>query len=212
MKVKSGKTADIPTGSLITGLVDWLLPFILFFIFFKFYNLGQFTPKEMIKTTGLMAITLLGITLVIGPLGYFREKFNLLKIHRKFWGILSFLFGLLHAGLVTNFYYHLDFSKFVDFGNPKYAGILMGLSALAILFLITVTSGKFALTKMHAKVWKTVQTLSYLALMLAVFHFYLTESVNGILVFKKLSGQLVFGFSLAVIIVRVAVFFLPRKR
>lgn len=193
-------------------LIDFGVPIILFLAFFFFYNFGQFNPREMIKTSGLLSITLLGITLAVGPLARLIPALDIFKAHRKFWGILSFLVALIHVGLVFEHYYRFNLLKFIDFANPKYMGTLSGLLALIILFLVTMTSNNKALTKLSPKMWKIIQTTSYLALALAVAHFYILESVNGVLIIKKLLGQITFVFSVLVIALRILILFLPSKK
>ena len=79
----------------IQRLIDWGVPLGIFFLYFEFYNFGKFTPSEMVKTTGLVAIFLLALTLFVGPLARFIPSLDILKAHRKFWGIASFLFLVL---------------------------------------------------------------------------------------------------------------------
>jgi len=193
-------------------LLDLGVPIGLFLLFFFFYNFGQLTPREMVKTSGLLSITLLGITLIIGPLARLVPSLDILKAHRKFWGITSFLVGLTHVGLVFVYYYKFNLLKFVDISNPRYGGILAGLLALIILLLVTLTSSQKALTKLSPQAWKIIQTASYLALALAILHFYLIEQTNGVLVIKKLLGQITFGFSILVIAVRIFILMLPSKK
>lgn len=196
----------------IQQLIDWGLPVGLFYLYFQFYNFGKFTSSEMVKTTGLMAISLLAITLLIGPLARFVPSLDILKAHRKFWGIASFLFVLLHLSLVYIFYFKLSFFRFVDTSNPKFEGLFAGILATVILLLVTLTSNKKALRNLDPKVWKVIQTTSYFALILSVAHFYLMEQVNGVLVIKRQLGQVIFGLAIAVIIVRLFVLILPKKK
>lgn len=193
-------------------LADYGVPIGLFFIFFQFYNFGKLTPQEMIKTTGLLSITLLALTLLVGPLAKLTPSLNFLKVHRKIWGIFSFLVGLTHGLLVYIYYFKFNITRFWNFSNPKYPALLSGILALSILALVTLTSNKFALSRLSPKTWKVIQTTSYLALVLAVSHFYLEEAVNGVLVIKRLLGQITFGFAALVILVRIAVLFLPAKK
>ncbi len=193
-------------------LIDFGIPIALFLLFFIFYNFGQFNPHEMIKTSGLLSITLLGLTLAVGPLARLIPALDILKAHRKFWGILSFLVTLVHVGLVFVYYYKFNILKFIDFSNPKYIGTLSGLLALIILFLVTMTSNNKALTKLSPKTWKIIQTTSYLALALAVAHFYIIESTDGVLIIKRLLGQITLVFSVLVIALRILILFLPAKK
>lgn len=191
--------------NIIHRLIDIGLPAGLFLIFFQFYNFGKITPNEMVKTTGLLAISLLAITLLVGPLGKIFPGLDFLKAHRKFWGVSSFLAAATHTLLVFVYYFKFNLANFINTGSPKFPGILSGLMALAILMLVTLTSNKNALSILSPKVWKTVQVTSYLALILAVGHFYLMEQVNGVLVIKRLLGQITFWFSTAVIVVRLLI-------
>ena len=193
-------------------LLDFGLPILLFLLFFFFYNFGKISPSEMVKNTGLLSITLLGITLAVGPLSRIIPVLEPLKAHRKFWGITSFLVALVHVGLVYVYFYKFDVTKFVNFAHPKYPGILSGLLALVILFLVTMTSNQKAITKLSPNIWKAIQLTSYLAMALAVAHFYIMETQNGILVIKRLLGQITFVFSILVIVLRVLILLLPTKK
>lgn len=198
--------------NLIQKLIDWGVPIGLFYLFFQFYNFGKFTPSEMVKTTGLMAISLLALTLAAGPLARFIPALDILKAHRKFWGVASFLFVILHLTLVVIFYFKFNFLRLIDPSNPKFLGLATGLLATAILLLVTLTSNQKALRSLDPKVWKTIQLTSYAALILAVAHFYLMEQVNGVLVIKRLLGQITFWLAAVVVVVRLVVLFLPQKR
>lgn len=193
-------------------LIDFGVPLGLFWLYFQFYNFGKMTPQEMIKTIGLLAIALLSITLIIGPLCRFFPSLDVLKAHRKFWGISAFLAAFTHTALVFIYFYKFNFLKFVDFSNPKYLGILAGLIALSILALVTATSTKKAVESLSPKIWKMIQTTAYLALILAILHFYIVESQDGVLVIKRLLGQITFGFATAVAILRLLIIFFPSKQ
>ncbi len=193
-------------------LFDYLVPFGLLYFYYQFYNFGKITPSEMIKTTGLWSIALLSLTLTIGPLCRFLPFLDGLKAHRKVWGIMAFLAGLAHAGLIFANYFKFNLFRFVDFSNPRYPGILAGLVALIILAVVTLTSNKKALTYFSPNTWKIIQTSAYLALILAVAHFYLVESVNGVLVIKRVVGQITFGFAAFAIALRLIVMLFPSRK
>lgn len=193
-------------------VIDVVIPAGIFLLFFAFYNNYKITPSEMVKTTGLLSISLLGVTLIVGPISRVFPFFSFLKAHRKFWGILSVLIALAHMSLVFIYFYKFDVTRFFNYSDPKYPGILSGLSALAVLLLVTFTSNQKALTKLSPGTWKVIQTTSYLALGLAVLHFYLMEQKGGVLVIKRTLGQVTFGFSVFVILARVFVMFLPKKK
>lgn len=190
-------------------IIDIGVPAGLFWAYYQFYNFGKITPSEMIKTSGLLAIALLSITLLIGPACRFFPFLDILKAHRKIWGISAFLAAATHTILIFIYYYKFNLLKFVDFQNPKYLGILAGLIALGILLVVTLTSNKKALKALPPNTWKAIQTTSFLALLLAVVHFYIVESKDGVLVIKRLLGQLTFGFAALVALFRLIFQFLP---
>lgn len=198
--------------SLTQRVIDFGVPLGLFWFYFQFYNFGQFNPKEMVKTTGLLAIALLSLTLLIGPASRFFPILNVLKAHRKFWGVLSFFIALTHTTLIYIFYVNYDLAKLFNSASPKYFGLLAGLASLIILLAVTLTSNKLALNSLSPKVWKIIQSTAHLALILAVLHFYLVESQNGVLVIKRLVGQITFGFAAAVVAIRLLVSFFPGKK
>lgn len=193
-------------------LIDVLIPVSLFLLYFFFYNFGKFTPSEMIKTTGLWSISLLGVTLLVGPLARFFPVLDSLKAHRKFWGITSALIATTHVLLVVIFFYKFNLGRLVDISHPKFPGILSGELALIILILVTLTSNNKALTKLDPQVWKAIQLTSYLAMALAISHFYLMELVNGVLVIKRLLGQITLAFAVLVVAVRLLVLLLPARK
>lgn len=198
--------------NIVQQFIDWLVPLGLFWVYFEYYNFGKFTPSEMVKTTGLMAIALLALTLIAGPLARFIPSLDILKAHRKFWGITSFLFLLLHFGLVIIFYFKFNLFRLIDPSNPKSLGLTTGLIATIILLLVTLTSNRKALKNLDPKVWKAIQTTSYLALIFALAHFFLMEQVNGVLTIKRFLGQATFAFATFVVIFRLIILFLPQNR
>lgn len=182
--------------------IDWALLVGLFALYFFLYNFGKTTISEMIKTTGLVATALLSITLVVGPLSRFISSFNSLKIHRKFWGIAAFLVAVVHGGL-SLLSYGVSDSKLLGFG--------LGLLAVIVLLIVTVSSHKNIIHRLHPGVWKKLQTASYLAIILAVTHFYVMEQQGGVLVIKRLLGQITFWFATVVILLRIIVYLFPKK-
>jgi DMSO/TMAO reductase YedYZ heme-binding membrane subunit len=191
---------------------DMAVPIGLLAIFFIFYNKGVITGSEAVKTSGLLSIALLSATLVVGPASRIIPFFEQFKANRKVWGILSFWIVLLHMALVGIVYWHWDFTKLFDISNPKYNGIASGILAVVILGLVSFTSNEKMIRKMSPTTWKIIQTTSYIALALAVLHFYLMEQKDGVLVIKRLLGRLTFYFAFAVVILRLFVMFLPSKK
>lgn len=197
---------------IIQRLVDFGVPIGLFYLYFQFYNFDKITPQEMIKTTGLLAIALLSLTLIIGPVCRFFPSLDFLKAHRKFWGILSFFVALSHGALIYIYYANYNLAKLFNPSNPKYYGLLVGLISLIILLTVTLTSNKWLLNSLNPKMWKLIQSTAYLALVFAVLHFYLVESTNGALVIKRLLGQITFAFAALTVLIRVFILLFPSSQ
>lgn len=193
-------------------VLDFAVPFGLLLTYYWFYNKGVLSPSEAVKTTGLWAISLLALTLAISPLSQIHSLFEHLKAHRKVWGVTAFWAATLHIGLVFHFFWKWNLSRLWNITNPKYNGIVTGLLALIILALVAYTSREKIIKKMDPRVWKTIQTTSFLALILAATHFFYMEQKDGILVIKRVLGQVTFWGSLAVIAARLLVIFLPNKK
>jgi DMSO/TMAO reductase YedYZ heme-binding membrane subunit len=193
-------------------LMDYGVPIGLFLLFFVFYNSSQFTPREMIKNTGVLAISLLALTLGVGPLSRLIPSLDFLKAYRKVWGILSFVAALLHMILVYIVFFKYDLNRFIDFGNPRYPNIASGLVALGILMVVTLTSNQKAINSMSPNTWKAIQTTSYLALASALLHFYLLSQKDGNLDIANPLVQISFWFSLVVLVLRILILFLPSKK
>lgn len=191
--------------------LDIVIPLGLLFIYYWFYNKGILSGTEAVKTSGLWAISLLSLTLVIGPLSRVFPIIEHLKAHRKVWGVTSFWAAVAHVLLVIHFYWKWDLSRLWDITNPKYTGVVTGLLALCILGLVTWTSKKSVIAKTDPRVWKIIQTTSYLALSLAVLHFFYMEQKDGVLVIKRLLGQITFYFSILVLAARLLIVLLPSR-
>lgn len=200
------------TKNLSQHILDFALPLGLFLLYFFFYNFGRFTISEMIKTTGLVAISLLSITLVVGPLGKFVSWVNMIKIHRKFWGISSFVFAAIHATLSFIAYFNLNIFDLFNPSSHEFPAIMAGFISLLILFIATVTSSRKIIQHMNPHIWKTIQTTSYVALFLAVAHFFLKEQVDGVFVVKRLLGRITYWFAAGVILFRLIVALIPKKQ
>lgn len=198
--------------NIIQFLLDYAIPTAILFFFFKFYTNSSMEPRSLIKITGLAAITLLGLTLIVGPLSKLFKGLSLLKAHRKAWGIISFLFALSHTALVYIYLFKFNLTRFIDTSNPRYPNILTGLLGLIILALVTLTSNKKALSVLDPKVWKSIQTLSYVAMGLALSHFFLVSQNKGVFELKSIYTQITFAFSALVIALRIGVMFIPDKK
>ena len=184
-----------------------------FLALFFFYGDAAVTPQAMVKEFGLLSLSLLCITFIIGPLSFlFSPVFNHLKVYRKYLGLSGFFAGVIHVSLVLFYYYHLNFSIFFDIQNPRYLSIFLGVLGLLILCIISISSIDHIKGFLGYGKWKAIQTTGYLALLAIMEHFILIETKNGVFAIKKPLGQVIFLFGFLVILVRFVVFLLVEFR
>jgi nitrite reductase/ring-hydroxylating ferredoxin subunit/DMSO/TMAO reductase YedYZ heme-binding membrane subunit len=133
----------------------------------------------LIRGLGTLAFLMLHVILSIGPLARLDARFLPFLYNRRHLGVCMFLVGLVHAGFsVVQFHAFGDEHPLVSVltANRRYASLpdfpfeLLGLGALAILFLMAATSHDFWLANLSARVWKALHMLVYLAYALLVGH------------------------------------------
>ena len=94
-----------------------------------------------------------------------RNNFTVgLLVNRRWLGIYTFIFALIHVFLVYNFLFNWDFAKASEniYRN-------LGLISLLILALMTITSNNTS-TRLLGKNWKRLHYLIYTVLILIILH------------------------------------------
>ncbi len=133
----------------------------------------------LIRGLGSLAFVLLHVVLSIGPLARLDARFLPLLYNRRHLGVCLFLVALAHAGFaLVQFHAFGDEHPLVSLltANRRYTSLpdfpfeLLGLGALAILFVMAATSHDFWLANLSARVWKALHMLVYLAYALLVGH------------------------------------------
>jgi len=134
---------------------------------------------HLIRAFGTAAILLLHVILSIGPLSRIDARFLPLLYNRRHLGVTMFVVALAHAALATVQYHLLgNVNPLVSVlsSNSRVNSVsqfpfeLLGVLALAILFLMAATSHDFWLANLTAPVWKTLHMLVYVAYALLVLH------------------------------------------
>ncbi len=132
--------------------------------------------RELNKILALGAIGLVSITFLLGPLSkLWPKRFTRFLSWRKFIGISGFAAALLHGIYSIIAIYDLSLDKMI-FSNPNAFGFVTAVIALAIFFVMTLTSTKKAMQQMGYEKWKKLQTTGYIALVLAILHFIILET------------------------------------
>lgn len=133
----------------------------------------------IIRATATLAILLLHIILMIGPLARLNTRFLPLLYNRRHLGVTMFLISLVH-GVFSILQFHSLGNKFplvsLFVSNPNYGTFtqfpfqVLGFFALIILFLMAATSHDFWLKNLSPKVWKTLHMMVYFAYALIIMH------------------------------------------
>ncbi len=161
---------------MVAGVAAYLVVFIGLTLTFN----AEITQETLlIRATGSLAITMLHVILVIGPLCRLNPYFLPLLYNRRHLGVTMFLIGAIHGGFSLMQFHALGnknvlVSLFVS--NTDYASLgqfpfqTLGFLALLILFLMAATSHDFWLANLKPQVWKALHMLVYVAYLLLVGH------------------------------------------
>jgi sulfoxide reductase heme-binding subunit YedZ len=156
-------------------------------------------PEELmlvyVSSFGFLSLLSILFVLAIPILVRLKQnKFTIgLLLNRRWIGIYTFFFGLIHGVLVLNFFFSWDFARF--FGNPGSIYLSMGLVALIILAAMAGTSNDTAVRKMGRN-WKRLHNLLYLALLLSVIHAFQI----GQIFLSSLEGKAIVGIAAVLIV------------
>jgi len=141
------------------------------------------SPETLIiRGFGTLAIGLLHVILIIGPLSRLNTRFLPLLYNRRHLGVSMFLAALVHGGFSIFQFHSLGNSNpiYALFtSNMEYTSLhnfpfqVLGFFALIILFLMAATSHDFWLKNLSPKLWKRLHMLVYVAYGLIILHVFL---------------------------------------
>ena len=132
-----------------------------------------------LRAFGSCAFLMLTIILAIGPLARLDRRFLPLLYNRRHFGVMTFLVALGHFALVLDWYHRngaLDPLLSLLVSSRHYGSFtgfpfeILGLAALAILYVMAATSHDFWLAYLSPPVWKAIHMAVYLAYGLLVMH------------------------------------------
>jgi sulfoxide reductase heme-binding subunit YedZ len=149
-------------------------------------------PLEFVtRTTGMLTLVFLVITLAISPLRRILGLNWLVKFRRML-GVFAFFYGLLH--LLTYVAFDRFFRlKTVPADVVQRPFIAIGMLAFFLMLPLAITSTDKMVKRLGGKVWAKLHRVVYLAAILGVAHFYM-------LVKSDLRLPLTFGFLLALLL------------
>ncbi len=133
--------------------------------------LGANPIEFFLRTTGVLTLVFLLITLMITPL---RKVFgwNALIKFRRMLGLYSFFYGCVHLVTYSIFDNSLDIAAIVgDVWQRPF--IAVGMLAFLMLVPLAVTSTNGMVKRLGGKNWARLHKLSYLIAILGVIHFWM---------------------------------------
>jgi nitrite reductase/ring-hydroxylating ferredoxin subunit/DMSO/TMAO reductase YedYZ heme-binding membrane subunit len=164
----------------------------------------------LIRGFGTLALLMLQVILMIGPLCRLDRRFLPLLYNRRHLGVAMFLAALIHGTFsLVQFHALGDTNPFVSLliSNTRFRSVadfpfeILGLAALFILFLMAATSHDFWLHNLSPRIWKPLHMMVYIAYGLIVAHVCLgvlqTETSPVLVAMLGLGASVVCGLHLA---------------
>lgn len=153
---------------------------LTFFIGLQLLLFPNITIETLIiRATAFVAIVLLHVILMIGPLSRLDRRFLPLLYNRRHLGVTMFLFAATH-GIFCIIQFHtlgnVNALVSVFTSNEHYREIssfpfqTLGFVALIIFFLMAATSHDFWLKNLGPNIWKGLHMLVYVAYVLIILH------------------------------------------
>ena len=167
-----------------------VVPLILAFFDFLKGTAGTNPIEFLVRTTGVLTLIFLLITLAVTPLRKIFGWNGLIKYRRSL-GLIAFFYGCLH--LLIYFIFEKN-SYLVDVLRDvlERPFILVGMLAFLLMIPLAVTSTN-AMIKRLGRKWVSLHKLAYIIAILGVLHFYM-------LVKSDVFYPAVFGLVLAVLL------------
>ena len=162
--------------------IGMLFYLVVFFVLSFVTNPEVTAETIIIRAFGSLAILMLHLILVIGPLTRLNTRFLPLLYNRRHLGVAMFLAALIHGvfaiiqnhalGTVNPIYSiftsNMDYSSLTNFPFQ-----VLGFLALLLLFVMASTSHDFFLKNLSTKIWKRLHMMVYLVYALILMHVFL---------------------------------------
>jgi sulfoxide reductase heme-binding subunit YedZ len=134
-------------------------------------NLGANPPEAIIRTTGVVAIIFLVLTLAVTPLASILKWTWTIK-HRRWLGLWAFYYALLHLLAYSAFDKGFNFTSII-LDIKKRPFILLGFLAFILMLPLAISSTNNIIRKMGAKKWRSLHKATYIIAILAAVHYWL---------------------------------------
>lgn len=151
--------------------VNALVPLALLLWDTYWQQLGVNPDEFAIRTTGMLALIFLLLSLAVTPLRRITGQ-NFFSNFRRMLGLFAFFYGCLHLSIYFVFDRSMDFSSLANdvFQRPF---IFLGMIALLAMLPLAITSTTKMIKRLGAVRWKRLHRLAYIAGIAAVVHYYM---------------------------------------
>lgn len=166
-------------------LINSLIPLVLLLWDLYHKRVGPNPLEFATKTTGMLTLIFLSLTIAVTPLRKI-FKINSLVKFRRMLGLFAFFYGSLH--LLTYVWFDRLFN-FISVGQDvaRRPFILIGMIAFILMVPLAITSTNKMVRRIGGKRWAKLHRLVYVAAIAGVVHFWM-------LVKSDTSLPLTFGF------------------
>jgi len=136
-----------------------------------FGGLGANPIEFILRTTGVLTLVFLLVSLSVTPLRKYYGWNNLIKFRRML-GLYAFFYGFLHLITYSIFDKSLSLSGIVsDVWQRPF--IAIGMLAFFLLIPLAVTSTNGMIKRLGGKNWARLHKATYVAAILGVIHFWM---------------------------------------
>jgi sulfoxide reductase heme-binding subunit YedZ len=161
---------DVRFYKLLIG-VNALVPLALLIVDALNRRLGANPIEFFLRTTGVLTLTFLLITLAVTPLRKIFGWNSLIK-YRRMLGLFAFFYGCVHLVTYSIFDKSLDFSAIVEDVIQR-PFIAIGMFAFTLMIPLSITSTNGMVKRLGGKNWARLHKLTYVAAILGVIHFWM---------------------------------------
>lgn len=155
----------------IVILINGIVPLALLGWDALFGKLGANPVEFFLRTTGVLTILFLFLTLSITPLRK-RYGWNQLIKFRRMLGLFAFFYGFLHLIAYSVFDKSLSVSAIANdvWARPFVA---VGMTSFFLLIPLAVTSTNEMIKRLGGKNWQKLHRLTYVAAIGGIIHFWM---------------------------------------
>jgi sulfoxide reductase heme-binding subunit YedZ len=164
------KDADLRFARLLV-LINCAVPATLLAWDAWHHKLGANPVNFAIRTTGMMALIFLLLTLLVTPLRKI-SGWNWIIFSRRTLGLCAFFYAALH--FLIFFGFDRSFSvpgTLSEMLRRKY--LIVGSTALLVMVPLAVTSTNAMIKRLGGKRWRALHRLAYVAAIAGVIHYYM---------------------------------------